>query len=78
MNHSGNDHRDAQRGQTDADVDAGADAQARRERQQPTASRPGGFQNDPDDPTNPNEAIDRTRKSSLNPRRVGREDDSAR
>jgi hypothetical protein len=27
-----------------------------------TASKPGGFENDPDDPTNPNEAIERTRK----------------
>lgn len=32
------------------------------ESQKPTASKPGGFENDPDDPTNPNEAIERTRK----------------
>ena len=32
------------------------------EKQMPTASKPGGFQNDPDDATNPNEAIERTRK----------------
>jgi hypothetical protein len=32
------------------------------ESRKPTASKPGGFQNDPDDPTNPNEAIERTRK----------------
>jgi hypothetical protein len=32
------------------------------ERRKPTASRPGGFPNDPDDPTNPNEAIERTRR----------------
>jgi hypothetical protein len=25
-------------------------------------SQPGGFQNDPEDPTNPNEAIERTRR----------------
>jgi hypothetical protein len=27
-----------------------------------TVSRPGGFANDPDDPTNPNEAIERHRR----------------
>jgi hypothetical protein len=27
-----------------------------------TASRPGGFRNDPDDPTSPNEAIERSRR----------------
>jgi len=32
------------------------------ESQIPSASKPGGFQNDPDDPTNPNEAIERTRR----------------
>lgn len=32
------------------------------ESQKPTVSRPGGFKNDPDDPTNPNEAIERTRR----------------
>ena len=32
------------------------------ESQKPTISKPGGFQNDPDDPTNPNEAIERTRR----------------
>ena len=32
------------------------------ESREPTVSRPGGFKNDPDDPTNPNEAIERTRK----------------
>jgi hypothetical protein len=32
------------------------------ESQKSTASKPGGFQNDPDDPTNPNEAIERTRR----------------
>jgi hypothetical protein len=29
---------------------------------EPTASRPGGFKNHPDHPTNPNEAIERTRR----------------
>jgi hypothetical protein len=32
------------------------------EGREPTVSKPGGFVNDPDDPTNPNEAIERTRK----------------
>jgi hypothetical protein len=32
------------------------------ESRKPTASKPGGFQNDPDDPTNPNEAIERSRR----------------
>jgi hypothetical protein len=27
-----------------------------------TVSKPGGFQNDPDDPTNPNEAIEHHRR----------------
>jgi hypothetical protein len=36
--------------------------QAMEERKQDTASKPGGFKNDPDDPTNPNEAIERQRQ----------------
>jgi hypothetical protein len=36
--------------------------QAMEERQRDTASKPGGFKNDPDDPTNPNEAIERHRR----------------
>lgn len=32
------------------------------ESRKPTVSRPGGFKNDPDDPTNPNEAIERHRR----------------
>jgi hypothetical protein len=32
------------------------------ESKKPTVSRPGGFKNDPDDPTNPNEAIERHRR----------------
>jgi hypothetical protein len=33
------------------------------ESRQPSVSRPGGFKNDPDDPTNPNEAIERARRN---------------
>jgi hypothetical protein len=36
--------------------------QAIEEKKQPTVSRPGGYKNDPDDPTNPNEAIERHRR----------------
>lgn len=32
------------------------------ERKEQTVSKPGGFKNDPDDPTNPNETIERTRR----------------
>ncbi len=32
------------------------------ESKKPTVSRPGGFKNDPDDSTNPNEAIERHRR----------------
>jgi hypothetical protein len=32
------------------------------ESRKPTVSKPGGYQNDPDDPTNPNEAIERSRR----------------
>lgn len=39
------------------------EAKAVEESQRPTVSRPGGFKNDPDDPTNPNEAIERTRRN---------------
>jgi hypothetical protein len=39
------------------------DSKAARERARETVSRPGGFKNDPDDPTNPNEAIERSRQS---------------
>lgn len=38
------------------------EAKAAHEKRQPTASQPGGFENDPDDPTNPNEAIERSRR----------------
>jgi hypothetical protein len=37
-------------------------AKARKERTQPTVSQPGGFANDPDDATNPNETIERHRR----------------
>jgi hypothetical protein len=33
------------------------------ERKEQTVSKPGGFRNDPDDPTNPNEAIERHRRT---------------
>lgn len=36
--------------------------QALEESKEQTVSEPGGFKNDPDDPTNPNEAIERTRR----------------
>ncbi len=32
------------------------------EKAQPTVNEPGAFSNDPDDPTNPNEAIERHRR----------------
>jgi hypothetical protein len=47
------------------DADHHPDAQERRgleESAKPTVSKPGGFKNDPDDPTNPNEAIERSRR----------------
>jgi hypothetical protein len=40
----------------------GPDPKAERESLEPTVSKPGGFKNDPDDPTNPNEAIERSRR----------------
>jgi hypothetical protein len=42
---------------------AGRDSKAVKEQAHETVSRPGGFQNDPDDPTNPNEAIERSRQT---------------
>jgi hypothetical protein len=45
-------------------------AQAHRESQASTVSEPGGFTNDPDDSTNPNEAIERHRRR-LRPRTPG-------
>jgi hypothetical protein len=42
---------------------AGRDPKAVREQARETVSRPAGFQNDPDDPTNPNEAIERSRQT---------------
>ncbi len=42
---------------------SGPDPKAEREQQEKTVSRPGGFKNDPDDPTNPNEAIERSRRA---------------
>jgi hypothetical protein len=40
----------------------GPDPKAEREKREETVSKPGGFKNDPDDPTSPNEAIERSRK----------------
>ena len=40
-----------------------SDPKAARERASKTVSRPGGYKNDPDDPTNPNEAIERSRQA---------------
>jgi hypothetical protein len=38
------------------------DPKAIEESHKDTVSRPGGFRNDPDDPTSPNEAIERSRR----------------
>jgi hypothetical protein len=46
---------------TDRHPDKG-EKKAIEESRKPTVSKPGGFENDPDDPTNPNEAIERTRR----------------
>jgi hypothetical protein len=47
----------------------GPDPKAARERECETVtqSTPGGFKNDPDDPTNPNEAIERSRRTLRRP-----------
>jgi hypothetical protein len=47
----------------------GADPKAARERNSETISNstPGDFKNDPDDPTNPNEAIERSRRPLRQP-----------
>jgi hypothetical protein len=39
-----------------------ADAKVAGERREEPITKPGGFQNDPNDPTNPNEAIERHRR----------------
>jgi hypothetical protein len=41
----------------------GPDPKAVHERDCETVSQPGGFKNDPDDPTSPNEAIERSRRT---------------
>jgi hypothetical protein len=38
------------------------DAEAAAEKRQSPVSNPGGFKNDPDDPSNPNEVIERARR----------------
>jgi hypothetical protein len=45
----------------------GVDPKVSEEQGKETVSRPGGFKNDPDDPTNPCEAIERSRRT-LRPR----------
>ncbi len=47
----------------------GPDSKADRERERETISNstPGDFKNDPDDPTNPNEAIERSRRTLRRP-----------
>jgi hypothetical protein len=45
--------------------DSGKDAEAAKaaeEKDESSVSKPGGFRNDPDDATNPNEVIERTRR----------------
>jgi hypothetical protein len=42
---------------------AARDSKAAKEQACETVSRPGGFKNDPDDPTSPNEAIERSRQT---------------
>lgn len=39
------------------------DPELLRESQQETVSKPGGFKNDPDEPTNPDEVIERSRRA---------------
>jgi hypothetical protein len=53
----------ASRGSKGGAKPAGPDPKAARERASETVSRPGGYRNDPDDPTNPNEAIERSRQT---------------
>jgi hypothetical protein len=60
---SSNDGRHVDREKPAARDPKAADPKAAREQACDTVSRPGGFQNDPDDPTNPNEAIERSRQT---------------
>ena len=47
----------------EADDKTSADqAQAAREHQKPSIGQPGGFENDPHDPSNPNEVIEHHRR----------------
>jgi hypothetical protein len=53
------------RGKDGPSVDKGKskdERKAEEESEEPTFSRPGGFKNQPDDPTNPNEARERVRR----------------
>jgi hypothetical protein len=54
---------DTQQGPSHADAHPDPkERQALDESKKPTVSKPGGFKNDPDDPTNPNEAVERARR----------------
>jgi len=44
------------------DKKAADQAQAAQERQKPSIGQPGGFENDPPDPANPNEVIEHHRR----------------
>jgi hypothetical protein len=44
-------------------IPPGPDPKASLEREAETVSKPGGFKNDPDDPTNPNEARERSHRA---------------
>jgi hypothetical protein len=56
-------HVSARRTRTSHTPPPQEDPQAAREKQEETVSVPGGFKNDPDEPTNPNEAIERHRRN---------------
>jgi hypothetical protein len=47
---------------SDNKAKAADQAKAAQEAQEEPVSKPGAFKNDPDDPTNPNEAIERHRR----------------
>jgi hypothetical protein len=49
-------------GETGSVTPPAPEPKALEESKLPSVSQPGGFKNDPDDSTNPNEAIERTRQ----------------
>ena len=55
-------HQDAPPSASKSDAKAADEAKAARETAEGGISRPGGFKNDPPEPTNPNEAIERHRR----------------